>query len=218
MSVLSNAVTSVCVLIKVKGKGYPITGHQGPRGARRGWVVRTTPWPLYPWERPGTHCTGGWVGPRAGLDGCEKSRPTGIFFYCLRLFRVMYFVLVFDEGLRVVDFSIMKNPTASVGSEFDPRTVQPVVSRYTHWATRPLCVNYEPKKHHNASRRSGGRYNFPGHVISNNTQWKTKISYRAAHQFRQCDFLSCNISSRDINISFEPFQAHTEYTIIPSEK
>jgi hypothetical protein len=26
----------------------------------------------------GTHCTGHWVGPRAGLDVCEKSRPTGI--------------------------------------------------------------------------------------------------------------------------------------------
>ena len=26
-------------------------------------------------ERPGTHCTGGWVGPRAGLHGCGKSRP-----------------------------------------------------------------------------------------------------------------------------------------------
>jgi hypothetical protein len=26
-----------------------------------------------------THCTGGWVGPRTRLDGCEKSRPaTGI--------------------------------------------------------------------------------------------------------------------------------------------
>jgi len=25
---------------------------------------------LYPRERPGTHCTGGWVGPRAGLDRC----------------------------------------------------------------------------------------------------------------------------------------------------
>jgi len=37
------------------------------------------------------HRTGGWVGPRAGLDGCEKSPPPG----------------------------------------FDPRTVQPVVSRYT---------------------------------------------------------------------------------------
>ena len=32
--------------------------------------------PLYPQERPGTHCTGGWVGPRAGLDGCGKSRFT----------------------------------------------------------------------------------------------------------------------------------------------
>src|SRR5215468_3717085 len=33
-------------------------------GARRGWVVSTTPRPLYPRKRPGTHCTGGWVGPR----------------------------------------------------------------------------------------------------------------------------------------------------------
>jgi hypothetical protein len=24
--------------------------------------------------RPGTHCVGGWVGPRAGLNGCGKSR------------------------------------------------------------------------------------------------------------------------------------------------
>jgi hypothetical protein len=30
---------------------------------------------LYPRERPGTHCTGGWVGLRAGLDRCGKSRP-----------------------------------------------------------------------------------------------------------------------------------------------
>ena len=30
---------------------------------------------IYPRERPGTHCTGGWVGPRAGLDRCGKSRP-----------------------------------------------------------------------------------------------------------------------------------------------
>jgi hypothetical protein len=44
-------------------------------GARRGWVVSTTPRPLYPRERPGTHCTGGWVGPRACMDVCEKSHP-----------------------------------------------------------------------------------------------------------------------------------------------
>jgi len=30
-----------------------------------GWVANVTPWPLYPRERPGTHCVGGWVGPRA---------------------------------------------------------------------------------------------------------------------------------------------------------
>jgi hypothetical protein len=30
---------------------------------------------LYPRERPGTHCTGSWVGSRAGLNVCEKSRP-----------------------------------------------------------------------------------------------------------------------------------------------
>jgi len=32
----------------------------------------------YPRERPGTHCTGGWVGLRAGLDWCGRSHPTGI--------------------------------------------------------------------------------------------------------------------------------------------
>jgi len=59
---------------------------------------RHTPAALYPWERPGTHCTGGWMGPRAGLDRCRKSRP--------------------PPG-------------------FDPRTVQPVASRYTGSASRP---------------------------------------------------------------------------------
>ena len=33
---------------------------------------------LRPGRRPGTHCVGGWVDPRAGLDGCGKSRlPLG---------------------------------------------------------------------------------------------------------------------------------------------
>jgi hypothetical protein len=47
---------------------------------------RHTPAALYSRERPGTHCTGGWVGPRAG--------------------------------------------------RFDSRTVQPVASRHTDYATR----------------------------------------------------------------------------------
>ena len=36
---------------------------------------RHAPAALYPRERPGTHCIGGWVGPRAGLDECGNSHP-----------------------------------------------------------------------------------------------------------------------------------------------
>jgi hypothetical protein len=32
---------------------------------------------ILPQERPGTHFTGGWVGPRAGLDGRQISSPPG---------------------------------------------------------------------------------------------------------------------------------------------
>ena len=53
---------------------------------------RQAPAALPPGKRLDIHCTGGWVGPRAGLDVCGKSRP--------------------PPG-------------------FDPRTVQPVASRYT---------------------------------------------------------------------------------------
>ena len=28
-----------------------------------------------PREKPRTHCTGGWVGPGAGMDKCGKSHP-----------------------------------------------------------------------------------------------------------------------------------------------
>ena len=38
------------------------TALEGVRGQRH------APAALYPRERRGTHCTGGWVGPRAGLD------------------------------------------------------------------------------------------------------------------------------------------------------
>jgi len=66
-----------------KGKVHPTTGHESPEmysfysffniGAIRG-VVNATPRPLYPRERSRTHCIGGWVGPRTGLNGCGKSR------------------------------------------------------------------------------------------------------------------------------------------------
>ena len=36
---------------------------------------RHAPATLTPGKRPGTHCVGGWVGPRAGVEGCGKSHP-----------------------------------------------------------------------------------------------------------------------------------------------
>jgi hypothetical protein len=45
------------------------TALEGVRGQHQ------APAALYSRERPGTQCTGGWVGPRAGLDRRRKSRP-----------------------------------------------------------------------------------------------------------------------------------------------
>ena len=39
---------------------------------------RHTPAALPPGKSPDTHCIGGWVGPRAGLEECGQSRlPPG---------------------------------------------------------------------------------------------------------------------------------------------
>ena len=45
---------------------------EGVRGQRHALAA------LYPRERPGTHCTGGWVGPRTVWTGAENLAPTGI--------------------------------------------------------------------------------------------------------------------------------------------
>jgi hypothetical protein len=61
----------------------PIEAHLGDRrySSRRGWVVSITPRPRFtPGQRaPGTHCTGGWVGPRAGLNAQVRGK---IFCLC----------------------------------------------------------------------------------------------------------------------------------------
>jgi hypothetical protein len=50
--------------------------------ARRKWVVKATPRPLYPRKNsPGIHCSERYVGPRAGLEGYGEERissPTGV--------------------------------------------------------------------------------------------------------------------------------------------
>ena len=59
----------------LKGKVHPRTGHEGPEGEYR---YSSTLLLTLALDWGGTHCIGGWVGPRAGVDRCGKSRPTGI--------------------------------------------------------------------------------------------------------------------------------------------
>ena len=105
--VLSSVINrpSINFIVQHKGEFHRITYHEKPEVEYRysstlsltsaldgvGWT-KPRPCLFTPLERPDTHCIGGWVGPRAGLDGPGKSRP--------------------PQG-------------------FDPRTVQPVASRYT---------------------------------------------------------------------------------------
>jgi hypothetical protein len=69
----------------ILGKVYVGTGHEGPEEEHRysaltsvlergGWSM-ASPGCLIPGKRPDFHCIGGWVGPRADLNGCGKSRP-----------------------------------------------------------------------------------------------------------------------------------------------
>jgi hypothetical protein len=132
-------------------------------------VVSTTLRPLYPRERPSTHCTGGWVGPRTCRDVCEKSCSHRDFFLlisyyyslCTELHIVNNIVsLISTSGclLTVIQLVCVMIVSRDTNGDyhllqdqlcvypllhyiitfcrcplyrFDPRTVQPVVSRYT---------------------------------------------------------------------------------------
>jgi hypothetical protein len=71
-----------------KRKFHAGPGHESPVGEQKhsstlsltsGWIgvggQRHIPSALLLGKRHGTQFTGGWVGPRADVDGCEKSRP-----------------------------------------------------------------------------------------------------------------------------------------------
>jgi len=55
------------------GRGTALLFHD--RGTRRVWVFSNTPRPHFTPGKTLTHFTGGWVGPRAGLDAWKISSP-----------------------------------------------------------------------------------------------------------------------------------------------
>ena len=59
-------------------------------------------------KRPSTHWTGGWVGPKANLDGCGKScpPPTGVFheqykFYIILQYAPLFFSILQQHFLQL---------------------------------------------------------------------------------------------------------------------
>jgi len=73
--------------LKDKGNVHPRSGHEGPEWELRysytlsltsaldGVSGQRYATAALPRERPGTHCTGGWLGLRVGLDRCGKYLP-----------------------------------------------------------------------------------------------------------------------------------------------
>jgi hypothetical protein len=86
------------------GTGVALLFHD--HGTRREWVVSSTPRPHFtPEERTGTHFTGGWVGPRAGLEGRQSlyrlSYSVHFFKYYTKLIlRLLRHVSVFLHHLQ----------------------------------------------------------------------------------------------------------------------
>jgi hypothetical protein len=70
-------VTPLHAYADTRGGSGILTTHFKPCTRER-WVVVTMLWPLYLWQKPGTHCTGGGVGIGASLDSTENFAYTKI--------------------------------------------------------------------------------------------------------------------------------------------
>jgi hypothetical protein len=68
-------------------------------GTRRGGWSTPRPGRFTPRERLGTHCTGGWVDPRAGLNVCEKSRPHRNFLFYFWFYGSIYICILLHMSI-----------------------------------------------------------------------------------------------------------------------
>ena len=111
---MSNLVHNINKSTSIKGKDHPITNHEGPEGEQ-----------MYTSTLPSTSALdeGGWSTPRPCRFTPEKTRYP------------LYRRLGGPQGRsgRVRKISPLPG--------FDPRTVQPVDSRYTDWATQPTALH-----------------------------------------------------------------------------
>ena len=99
-----------------------------------GWVVNATPRPLFSRERPGICCIGGWVDPRAGLDGCGKSRLhrdsiSGQYIYILS--QVPYFFFGRVAELRETNISLIMRLSLTLSVRMSLLCLSPSACHYS---------------------------------------------------------------------------------------
>jgi hypothetical protein len=102
------------------------------------WVVNAMPRPLYARENPDTHLIRCWVGPTAGVDGCEKSRPTGIRSpdrpgHSQSLYRLRYP----GPHIQEMEFNYLSPPSSLTSPSSDPpKPLSPTVQRGENGGTK----------------------------------------------------------------------------------
>jgi hypothetical protein len=112
---------------------------------------RHAPAALYPQERtPDTHWTGGWVGPRAGLDTeasgktvclCRRSNP-GRPVCCQTLHWLRYGVSKLEHQLEIGHFSTTENRTPSIKLATSQLRVLECQQRLTQTSFQSTSLHY----------------------------------------------------------------------------
>jgi hypothetical protein len=101
-------------------------------GTRRGGWTAPCPGRFTPGKHPVPIVTkAGWA-PGPAWTCAKNLAPTGIFFLFLFYVSIYIYILCYI-WVSFFAFTILLG--------FDPRTVQPVASRYTDWATRPTLLS-----------------------------------------------------------------------------
>jgi hypothetical protein len=98
-------------------------------------------WTLYPQERPGTHCTGGWVGLGAGLDGTENLTLTGFdprTFQPIMCCYTDYSILTAIQRYRAY-FPGEKQPKCEVNHS--PPSSAKVKNEWSYTPTPAICLH-----------------------------------------------------------------------------
>ena len=109
-----------CTLVQALRLCTGRTAHTGSIGIALLFLNHSTRWgvrdqrhapaALYPRERPGTHCTRGWVGPRAGLDRRKILSPRDSIPDCPALSQSL-FLLSYSEYRYLLTYFMVQSPS-----------------------------------------------------------------------------------------------------------